>query len=135
MTEECPLLSPARFAALVDAYGGTIARWPESVRDEAEQLAARDEAMRALLSDADRLDTRLDRWRVPQPTPALHQRIAAERRRSLSRRVRIWWTGAGLAVALAGGGAGSIAATATVEHEQAPPIESTLFGDIASQEA
>ena len=135
MTEDHSPLAPARFVALVEAYGGTIARWPESVRNAAEQLAAGDAAMQALLADADRLDARLDRWNVPAASPELYQRIAAARRRSLSSRRRVWWTGVGLAAALAGAAAGSIAAAATVEHDPTPPAESTLFGDIGWQEA
>ncbi len=135
MIEDRPPLSPARFAALVEAYGGTIARWPKAVREEAERLSAHDPVLRALLTQADALDTRLDRWRVPPPSPALHQRIAAARRYSLTRRIRLWWTGIGLAAAMAGAAAGSIAAAATVEQEHTPPTESTLFGDIGWQEA
>ncbi len=135
MTEDHLPLSPARFTALVEAFGGTIARWPESVRDEAERLAAENAAMRDLLTEAERLDARLDRWRVPPPSPALHQRIAAARHLSLPRRVRFWWAGVGFAAALAGAAAGSIAVAATVEHGRTPPAESTLFGDIGWQEA
>lgn len=135
MTEDRPPLSPVRFAALVEAYGGRIARWPEGVRDEAERLAVRDATMQALLTEADQLDVQLDRWRVLPPSRALHERIAAARHRSLSRRWRLRWTGVGLAAAVAGAAAGSIAAAATIEHEHAPPAESTLFGDIGWQEA
>jgi hypothetical protein len=127
-------LTPERFAALADAYGGQILRWPEAVRDEARRLAAADPAFRRILARADTLDARLDAWRLAAPSPQLHERVRASWRRPLSRRVRIWWAGLGLATALAGAAAGSIAAAATVHADHTPVEESTVFGDVAGQE-
>ncbi len=134
MTEDNAPLTPARFAALADIYGGTIARWPRTLQADARRLAATDPAMRAILTEADRLDALLDCWHVPLPSAALRQSIEMSRRRSLARRARLWWTGLGLATALAGAATGSIAAAATILSGHAPAAESTLFGEITWQE-
>ncbi len=134
MTEDQIPLTPARFATLADIYGGAIARWPEAIRADARHLAASDPQMRAILAKADRLDALLNGWRVPLPSAALRQSIEKSRRDSLSRRARLWWTGLGLAAALAGAATGTIATAATIRHGHAPATESTLFGDIAWQE-
>jgi hypothetical protein len=127
-------LTPARFAELAEAYGGTIARWPEAVRADAIRLAA-DPALRALLEEQDRLDARLDLWRIEAPDPALRQRIAARRPIAFSRRARLWWSGLGIATALAGATAGSIAAAAAVPAASAVAgDETTVFGNDVVQE-
>lgn len=127
-------LTPARFAELAEAYGGSLARWPEAVRADAIRLSA-DPAMRALLEDQDRLDARLDLWRVAAPSPALRNRIATRRPISFSRRARVWWSGLGIATALAGAAAGSIAATAAVPSTSAVAgEETTAFGNYVVQE-
>lgn len=127
-------LTPIRFAALAEAYGATIARWPEAVRTDAIRLAA-DPAMRTLLEEQARIDARLDQWRVDPPSPALRQAIAARRPMSVSRAARMWWSGLGIATALAGAAAGSIAAAAAVPLASVVGGEdSTAFGNIVAQE-
>lgn len=125
-------LSPERFAALADGYGGTIARWPEAVRGPALTLA-RDPATAAILGEAERLDVLLDRWRVAAPSAALQAAIMKRRHRPWARRARLWWSGLGIAAAVAGAAAGSLAAAATLPADRAAD-ESTAFGNLAVQE-
>ncbi len=99
-----------RFSALCDAYGGTIARWPEPHRSAAAQLAVTVEGAR-LLARADRLDNALADWSVAGASDALMAAIlhhAPLPRRQ--RRIALWWSGlAGLT--LAGAAAGALAVT------------------------
>lgn len=128
MTER---LSPARFAELAEAYGGAVARWPEAVRGLALALA-REPSMAAILAAADELDARLDAWRVAAPSPALRAAIWERRPRPLLRRARLWWSGLGIAAAVAGAAAGSLAAAALpVDHAAE---EATAFGNLSGQE-
>jgi hypothetical protein len=127
-------LTPACFAELAEAYGSTIARWPETVRAEAIRMAG-DPALRVLLEEQARLDARLDQWRVEAPSMALRERIAARRPISFSRAARIWWSSLGIATALAGAAAGSIAANAAIPSTTiVSGEESTVFGNIVTQE-
>lgn len=120
-----------RFAALADAYGGAVSRWPADRRAAAERLARTPEGA-AILARAAALDARLDEWSLPLPSPALTARIAAGGTATWSG-ARLgpwlrWWPGIGVAATLAGVAAGS-AAVATVA-----PVElgagSTSFGDV-----
>ncbi len=65
----------------------------------------------ALLSQAAALDDALASWTVPAPGAALAGRLSAalSRRRSAARRLRLWLSGVGAAIALAGGVAAGIA--------------------------
>ncbi|PBB20848.1 hypothetical protein [Mesorhizobium sp. WSM4313] len=124
-----------RFAALADAYGGALHRWPPGEQAAAMLFADTNEG-RAILARAGRLDAMLDRHRVDAPSPALHRtivvRAAAEVRQS--RRRRFWWLGFGLAgVGLAGAVAG-LALVAVVSPDMQPDhyvmdANATSFGD------
>jgi hypothetical protein len=127
-------LTHARFAELADAYGGVIARWPEEVRADAMAMAALPE-MQALLTQADWLDVQLYDWRVPATSAALRDRISASRWIPLSRRARLWWSGLGIAAALAGAAAGSVAASAAVPFDHGLADDTTAFGDVTQQES
>lgn len=134
MTHDPPPLTSARFAALAEAYGGSIGRWPEAVRDEARRMAG-DPAMQAILAEADALDAHLDAWRMPAPSLSMRARVAGSWRRPLSRRARLWWSGLGIATALAGAAAGSVAAAAALPGDPAATAEDiTAFGNLAGQE-
>lgn len=129
-------LTLARFRELADAYGGVVARWPEAVRAEAARLAHEPEG-RATLEKATALDARLDAWRLSAPERALADRIvrtAPAGRAGITRRVKLWWSGIGLAAALAGTAAGSGAA-AMVAPSAVAAESSTAFGDLAGQES
>jgi len=97
-----------RFAALAEAYGGALHRWPRAEQAAATLFAESAEG-RAVLERAGRLDAVLDRHRVEAPRPALHGAIvvAAAARLRQGRRRRLWWLGFGLAgIGLAGAVAG-----------------------------
>jgi hypothetical protein len=126
-------LTPDRFAELADAYGGVVARWPEEVRAEAMEMARLPE-MQAILASASQLDARLDLWRGTAPSQALHGRVLAARRISVSRRARLWLSGLGIATALAGATAGSVAVAAALPTDHTVSDDATAFGDLAQQE-
>jgi len=127
-------LTEARFIELAEAYGGVVARWPEAMRAEAMDMAKRP-MMQAVLAQAERLDARLDLWKVEAPSAALRDRIHASRRMTLSRRARLWWSGIGIATALAGAAAGSVAASAALPSDHAVSDDTTAFGDISQQDS
>ncbi|MDX8462355.1 hypothetical protein [Mesorhizobium humile] len=128
-------MDAGRFAALADAYGGALHRWPPADQAAAMPFAETDEG-RAILARAGRLDAVLDRHRVEAPSPALHRAIAAHAATEVrqQRRHRFWWLGFGLAgVGLAGAVAGL--ALVTVVAPDAPSdhyvmdANATSFGD------
>jgi len=57
-----------RFAALVDAYGASPARWPEGERAAAVELMQASAEARRLAEEADRLDRLLDTPQTVLPT-------------------------------------------------------------------
>jgi hypothetical protein len=66
-----------RFAALVDAYGASPARWPEGERAAAVELMQTSAEARRLAEEADRLDRLLDTPQTAPVTRALQDRILA----------------------------------------------------------
>ncbi|WP_027142108.1 hypothetical protein [Mesorhizobium sp. WSM3626] len=106
--EDGPAMDAKRFAALADAYGGDLRRWPEAEREAATAFAS-SEAGQAISRQADTLDALLDSYSVQHPGKALHGSIlrAADRHLVQRRRHRFWWLGLGLAgIGLAGAVAG-----------------------------
>ena len=98
-------MTSERFAALADAYGGDIDRWPESERRAAwAYLQSHPEARPVLLRQAG-LDVALAAWAMPHPTASLAAGIARNvlDRQALLWRLRLWLSSAGAATALAGG--------------------------------
>lgn len=127
-------MSLERFRLLADAYGGAVTRWPECDRHAAERLM-RDPQVRALLDEAAWLDARLDAWCVPAPSAILAKRIigtAPTPRGLWFGQAKLWWSGLGLAAALAGATAGSFGAAVF-----APPPTAgdgaTAFGDLGGE--
>lgn len=127
-----------RFAALADAYGSALHRWPQAEQAGA-RLFAETEQGRAILAAAGRLDAMLDRHRVEAPSRALHGAILARATADVrqGRRNRLWWFGFGLAgVGLAGAVAGL--ALVTVVSPDMPSdhyvmdANATSFGDTSS---
>ena len=117
-----------RFQALADAYGGVIARWPTSEKDDALRVSRTLEG-RAILADARALDETLDSWLVPAPNHALAARVlAGAPRTSIARSVKLWWTAIGMTVALSGATAGIAATTILTPASQADSM--TVFGDL-----
>ncbi|QBM75975.1 hypothetical protein E2E30_09505 [Sphingomonas sp. AAP5] len=129
-------LTLARFQELADAYGGVIARWPEEHRDAAMALAVQP-AARHVLADAFALDAELDTWRVSPAALSLRARVIADApapTRKIAGRAKLWWSGVGIAAALAGATAGT-AAVAFVAPPDTPSDSGTSFGDVAGSES
>lgn len=124
-----------RFAALAQAYGGDLRRWPEAERMAGTVFAASG-AGKAILRQAGTLDALLDSYRVDAPDKALHGSIlqAAGRHLVQRRRQWFWWLGLGLAgIGLAGAVAG-LALVTIVTPEVQPDhyvldANATAFGD------
>ena len=114
-------MTPERFAALADAYGGEIARWPAEERGTARAHLAENPAAQQALALQAGLDGALAGWTMEGPGAALAGRIAAAatRQRSYARRVRLWLSGLGAATALSGG----IAAGAGMALLASPPSD------------
>lgn len=129
-------LSLARFRDLADAYGGLVSRWPEEYRAAAMRMAVQPAAI-AILAQASTLDEALDAWAVPLPAQALRDRVidrAPGPAHSIMGRARLWWSGLGIAAALAGAAAGAAVANAVT------PVDlsignTTSFGDVGPQES
>lgn len=71
-----------RLREMLEAYGASAARWPESERLAAEALIAASAEARALMADAVRLDHLLDLAPVDEPSSALVSRLMAARPRA-----------------------------------------------------
>jgi hypothetical protein len=110
--KEGPIMDLDRFAALAEAYGGDVSRWPESVREAAALLMSADPAATApLLAVQSDLDWALDSWRPPAASAALQAAILAgapAERRGPAWRGWIWRTGLGAGL-MAAGAAGVMA--------------------------
>jgi hypothetical protein len=128
-------LDAKRFAALAEAYGGALHRWPEAEQAGA-RLFAETEQGRAILAAAGRLDGVLDQHRVKAPSRALHGAIIAKATAEVrqGRRSRLWWLGFGLAgVGLAGAVAGlalvTVVSPDTPSDHYVMDANATSFGD------
>lgn len=119
-------MSPERFAALAQAYGG-IDRWPAELRTAGWHLAAADPACAHALAQAEALDFKLAAWTVAAPTPALRQRMVAVRRRGWIVRARLWWSAIGVGTVLAGAVAGLGAAVVIGPERVAPRLDASVF--------
>src|SRR5205085_1646468 len=103
-----PAMDAKRFAALAEAYGGDLRRWPQAEREAASAFAS-SEAGRVISRQAGTLDALLDSYSVPHPGKALHDTILRTANGHIvrRRRQRFWWLGLGLAgIGLAGAIAG-----------------------------
>lgn len=128
-------LTLALFQELADAYGGVVARWPEQHREAAIAMASQPGA-REILSSASLLDEALDVWRVAAPASSLRDRVirsAPVTTGKIVTRARLWWSGVGIAAALAGATAGT-AAVAIASPIDASSDSATSFGDVAGAE-
>ncbi len=128
-----------RFAVLAQAYGGDLRRWPAADRAAAETLLARGQAdAHAVLGREGRLEAWLDTYSIPAPSAALVGRIlaAAPQPALLWSRARLWWSGlgfagVGLAGALTGALALSLATPALLDHRAADWADGqTIFGNV-----
>jgi hypothetical protein len=105
-------MSRARFAALAEAFGGEIARWPAAEREAAAAFLASDpDFAAAALAEASGLDEMLAEWPAMAVRPTLREAVIAAAPRP---RPALWaWTirlglGAGLAGACASGVAAGV---------------------------
>lgn len=134
MTDE---MSAARFAALANAYGGDLGRWPAESRTAAFIIAGTPEGRRLLVKAA-ALDARLDRFTVPAPSTNLMERVlaSAPRLRSTHASVPLWrWLGF-IGVGFAGAAAGALAVAAVPPVPGVvldPGYEQTAFGDLSAE--
>lgn len=130
-------MTAERFAALADAYGGDIGRWPQSERLAAREYAGSIEADGALARAAD-LDALLDTYVLKTRHEGLAGRMVAKlTRRS---RIRSWLrfgsagvglVGIGVAGALAGSVAIAVLAPSlTSDTTVISDGTSTMFGDV-----
>jgi hypothetical protein len=71
-------LSPARFRALLDAYGAAPERWPAADRAAALALLAESPEAREQQAHAARLDALLDMVAAPEPSAELRARVLAQ---------------------------------------------------------
>ena len=100
-------MTPERFEALAEAYGGDVARWPDVEREAATAWMAAEPARAGeILARASDLDAALMAYAPPRGAPGLAERIAAAAPRP--RPHWIGWLlptgmGAGLAAACAAG--------------------------------
>lgn len=72
------IMSPGRFAAMVEAYGAKPEHWPAAERPAALALLEASDEARALHREAAALDGLLDRATMPAPSPALAERIMVQ---------------------------------------------------------
>ena len=129
-------LTIERFRDLADAYGGVVARWPEEYWTSASLVARHPDAA-AILRDALALDEALDGWRVASPSRPLSERIVASApspARGRTGRLRLWWSGIGIAATLAGAAAGAATVVLVAPFETGPGA-STSFGDVSARDS
>lgn len=107
-------MTPERFAALADAYGGDLRRWPEAEQAEAgRHLQAAPDAA-GVLARAGDLDEVLSAYDAPGPSLQLYHRITAQISAPPRAYLRLarWLSGLGVLGALAGGVAAGAAVVA-----------------------
>jgi len=94
-----------RVLALIAAYGGDPARWPEAEREAAVALMSGDPALAHAAEDARTLDLTLDTLATPHPDPALRVALKEIPERGIGLMdlitgwVGVWRPAAGLAAA------------------------------------
>jgi hypothetical protein len=128
MTEHA--LSPERFQALAETYGGDIARWPESCREQARALLARDpEGLGAILAEASDLDHLLDLAPAGAVNAALLGRLIAAAPQPAGS-ARRWIAGLGAALGLGVAALAGVTAGVALEHgqRQAAPRTEVIAG-------
>jgi hypothetical protein len=128
-------LTLVRFKELADAYGGVVTRWPEQYHNAAMEIALQP-AGRMILEQASALDGALDAWLLLPPAETLRVRVTAGApmpAAKLMTRARLWWSGVGIAAALAGATAGTAAVAITAPVDAASD-GGTSFGDVAGSE-
>nr|BFD43288.1 hypothetical protein FFPRI1PSEUD_47870 [Pseudomonas sp. FFPRI_1] len=106
-------MTPERFVHLAEAYGADLQRWPAEERASAQALLSTGNTWaQEALQQALWLDRQLDRYQLPEPSPALVRQILATApgrpplpsfwRRYASWLASLGWVGVGLTGVAAG---------------------------------
>ncbi|HUZ13398.1 MAG TPA: hypothetical protein VMU93_11155 [Caulobacteraceae bacterium] len=125
------MMTEERFAALAQAHGGQMRRWPKSAKAQAAAFAeAFPRVAERLLASQRGLDEALDASPTPAPGAALRRRIvagapAAARAGRAGGRAWRWLTGVGVGVALASAGAAGVIVGLT---ETPPGVVRAIWG-------
>lgn len=138
-------MSPDRFKALAEAYGGDLGRWPRAERGEAERLLAATPVAWSVLSHARALDKALAGYVVAPPVVDVGRRIANDllERTAPRTRMRRWLSGLGAmgvlgAGAIAGAAAMALVVVAAPAHREGDGIstlyEQSGFGNLIGSE-
>lgn len=129
------MMDHTRFAALAEAYGGDIARWPDAEREAALAYETADpERANVVLSEAAVLDHALAAGGRVEPAAGLEAAIlAAAPSTRLGNSAPPRWAGLAAALALmVGAGAGWLAAPAGDPY--AEPLFAEAFGALETAE-
>ena len=134
-------MTPKRFETLAEAYGGDVARWPETDREAAAALMAAEPAWaETILARAGDLDAALAAYVLPKVPLGLADRIAAAaplvQARPAPPRWMAWLLpvgmGAGLAAACAAGVVtGALLSSPTISPGQPDPVVATADDDFS----
>lgn len=117
-----PQMTPARFAALAEAYGGEIARWPEAEREAARALlAGHPETQASVLAEAAQLDRLLDLAPAQAPTAALLGRLITDAPQP-AKAVRRWVAGACAVLGLSAAAVAGVLAGVALGGHVAPLV-------------
>lgn len=127
-------MTPERFEALAEAYGGDVARWPLTDREAAaEWMAIEPRRAGAILGRAGDLDAALAAFAPPHASADLADRIVARAPRPRPRWVGWLWPagmGAGLAAACVAG----VLAGAQLAEAPAPSMDNEPMMTAVSDE-
>ena len=126
-------MNPERFAALADAYGAQIGRWPDAERAAAAVFAETAQG-KEILGRAGELDALLDSHRVAPPSASLRAQVLRQAAEKFKKKRAVRWRIGLAGVGFAGVIAGMIMATLldfSLKHNSAG-VETTAFGDVAS---
>jgi hypothetical protein len=111
-------VSPERFSALAEIYGGDIVRWPEAYREQARALLTRDpEGLGAILAEASDLDHLLDLAPAGAVDAALLGRLIAAAPQPAGS-ARRWIAGLGAALGLGVAALAGVTAGVALEQSQ-----------------
>lgn len=120
-------MTPERFEALAEAYGGDPTRWPAAERDGAlAWMAERPNEAQAVLERAAELDDWLAAAPAPRASGELAARItAAAPQRRVWRNVG-WWLPAGMGAGLAAACAAGVLVGLQIPQPQASEADAVL---------
>ena len=137
MGEDMAAMTSERFAALVEAFGAQMSRWPEAERAAAAAFGETAQG-EAILRRANQLDALLDSHTVAPPSVNLRAQVLRQATETFRKKHAVRWRIGLAGVGFAGVIAGMITATliapsvySSLKHDSAG-TETTAFGDVAS---